>query len=99
MIAVLVLAALVIFLISRFELYERTVREGPSAELRSNTFYILGRWLSENGHPVRFSPHWAGINDLAPREGGLLLAASFVDWDREGESLLSWVREGGALVV
>jgi hypothetical protein len=98
-VALLVLAALVIFLIGNFEVYEQTVSEGPSAELRSNTFYVLGRWLSENGHPVRFSPHWAGIKDLAPREGGLLLAASFVDWDREGESLLSWVREGGTLIV
>jgi hypothetical protein len=96
---VLVLAALVFLLITRIEVYEQTVFEEPPAELRSNTFYVLGRWLSENGHPVRFSPRWTGIKNLDPRDGGLLLTASLVDWDREGESLLAWVREGGALVI
>jgi hypothetical protein len=97
--AVVILAALAVFLVSRFEVYERTVREGPSAELQSNTFYVLGEWLSQNGHPVRFSPRWAGIKNLVPQEGGLLLTASLVNWDQEGESLLSWVREGGVLVI
>jgi hypothetical protein len=93
------LLALAVFFISRLEFYERTVRQPLSRELRANNFYLLGQWLSRSGHPVRFSPRWAGLGEMNPREGGLLVLASLIDWEREGESLLPWVREGGALLI
>jgi hypothetical protein len=93
------LLALAVFLINRLEFYERTVRQPLSRELRANNFYLLGQWLSGSGHPARFSPRWAGLKELNPREGGLLVLASLIDWEREGESLLPWVREGGVLLI
>ncbi|MDR0731919.1 MAG: hypothetical protein LBF63_09635, partial [Treponema sp.] len=100
--AVILVSALLVsavFTISQLEVYEQVTRERVSAELRSNNFYILGRWLSESGHPVRFSPRWAGIEDLSPREGGLFLMASLLDWEKDGESLVPWVQEGGSLII
>ncbi|MDR3147625.1 MAG: hypothetical protein LBU00_04525 [Treponema sp.] len=93
------LAVLAVYLISTLEVYEQTVRKPASAELRSNSFYILGAWLSESGHPVRFSPRWTGLGDLSYREGGLFLVSSLVDWEKDGQALLSWVQEGGVLIV
>jgi hypothetical protein len=93
------LVVIAVFVISRLEVYETTSRAPVPDELRANSFYVLGKWLSENGHPVRFSPRWAGVKDLSPQEGGLFLLASLVDWKKDGESLVSWVQDGGALVI
>ncbi|MDR0670425.1 MAG: hypothetical protein LBF95_10125 [Treponema sp.] len=93
------LLAIAVFLINRLEVYERVTRQPVSEELSSDNFYVLGKWLSESGHPVRFSPRWAGIKDLSPQEGGLFLMASLVDWETEGEPLVPWVREGGSLII
>jgi hypothetical protein len=95
MISALVIA--VIFIVDRFELYERERWAPPSGEFRSNSFYILGEWLSASGCPVRFSPRWTGIRGISPREGGLFIQASLFDWNRE--DILPWVREGGVLIV
>jgi hypothetical protein len=92
--ALLILAAL---LASRLEFYERERWVRPSGEVRSNNFYVLGKWLSQAGRPARFSPRWAGVKDIAPREGGLFIQASLFNWERE--DILSWVREGGVLAV
>jgi hypothetical protein len=86
-----------VFIVSRLELYERERRAPPSRELRSNNFYVLGEWLAAGGHPVRFSPRWDGVRDISPREGGLFIQASLFDWGRE--DILSWVRDGGVMVV
>jgi hypothetical protein len=86
-----------ILIISQLEIYERDRWAAPSGEARSNNFYVLGKWLSETGHPVRFTPRWAGMKDIAPQEGGLFIQASLFDW--ENEDILPWVREGGVLVV
>jgi hypothetical protein len=86
-----------VFIVSRFELYERERRAPPSRELRSNNFYVLGEWLSASGHPVRFSPRWDGVRDISPQEGGLFIQASLFDWGRE--DILSWVQDGGVMVV
>jgi hypothetical protein len=93
------LAALAVFIASRLETYERTVREPVSGELQANNFYVLGRWLSESGYPARFSPTWAGLGAVSPQEGGLFLMASLLDWEKDGETLLPWVRAGGSLVI
>lgn len=92
--ALLVLALIVV---TQLEFYEWERWTGPSAEARSNSFYVLGKWLSESGHPARFSPGRTGIGDLSPQEGGLFIQASLFDWEHEDPR--SWVREGGILVV
>jgi hypothetical protein len=83
--------------VTRLEIYERERWVRPSGEFRSNSFYILGEWLSAAGHPVRFSPRWTGVQDLSPREGGLFIQASLFDWNRR--DILSWVAEGGSLLI
>jgi hypothetical protein len=92
--ALVFLAALAV---SRLEIYERERWVRPSGEFRSNNFYVLGEWLSASGHPARFSPRWAGIRDISPLEGGLFIQASLFDWDRR--DILSWVTEGGSLLI
>jgi hypothetical protein len=94
-ISALVLTA--VFAVSQFEIYEQERWARPSGEFRSNSFYVLGEWLSAAGHPVRFSPRWTGTRDISPREGGLYIQASLVDWDRR--DILPWVMEGGSLLI
>jgi hypothetical protein len=94
-ISALVIAA--IFIASRFEFYEQEKWAPPSREFLSNSFYVLEKWLSASGCPVRFSPRWPGMKGISPREGGLFIQASLFDWDRE--DILPWVREGGVLVI
>jgi hypothetical protein len=98
-ILVTALAAIAVCAAGRLELYERTTWDPDSGEARLNNFHVLGRWLSKSGYPVRFFPRWAGIKTLSPREGGLFLMASLLDWEKDGETLLPWVRAGGALII
>jgi hypothetical protein len=96
----ILISALVVFgvlFISRLEIYERERWQRPSGEFRSNSFYVLGEWLSVAGHPVRFSPRWAGTGDISPREGGLFIQTSLYNWD--SRDILPWVREGGSLLI
>jgi hypothetical protein len=96
----IVISALVvsaIFAVSRLEIYERERWVRPSGEFRSNSFYVLGEWLSAAGHPVRFSPRWTGTKNVSPREGGLYIQASLFDWDRR--DILPWVIKGGVLLI
>jgi hypothetical protein len=98
-IAASALVILVIFGVTQLEVYERTKWVRPSRETWSNNFYVIGKWLSETGHPVRFRPRWTGIKTLSPRDGALYLQASLFDWEEGERVLLPWVREGGVLLI
>ncbi|MDR2747904.1 MAG: hypothetical protein LBB77_10730 [Treponema sp.] len=90
-------AAAAISIASLFEIYEDEKWTPPSGEFRSNSFYLLGEWLSASGRPARFSPRWTGMKNIPPQAGGLFIQASLFDWG--SEDILSWVREGGVLVI
>jgi hypothetical protein len=98
-IAASVLAIMVIVAVTQFELYERTRWVRPSSEAQSDNFYVIGKWLSASGHPVRFRPSWTGMENLSPGDGGLYLQASLFDWEKDGAALLPWIREGGSLLI
>jgi hypothetical protein len=97
-IAASALVVIIIFAVTQLEFYERTRWERPSNEVWSNNFYVIGKWLSKTGHPVRFRPRWTGIENLSPREGGVYLQASLFDWE-EGGDLLALVRQGLHLII
>jgi hypothetical protein len=98
-IAASALIIIAIIAVTQLEVYERTKWERPSSEIRSDNFYVIGKWLGESGHPVRFRPRLTGIENLSPQEGALFIQASLFDWEKGEDVLLPWVREGGALLI
>jgi hypothetical protein len=104
-IAISAAVILVLFGLSRLELYSRPRYVPPSRDVRANSFYALEKWLGSADYPVRseqggaFPRDPAGfIRKLSGREGLVFLESSLLYWD-EAEDLLPWLREGGALIL
>ncbi|MDR0451038.1 MAG: hypothetical protein LBH26_07210 [Treponema sp.] len=100
------LGLLVLLALSQFETYSRTRYLPASREVRANPFYALERWLGGAGRPIRwgdgnvFSRNPAAfIRELSGREGIIFLESSLFYWDGAEDPLLSWIREGGALIL
>ncbi|MDR1863414.1 MAG: DUF4350 domain-containing protein, partial [Treponema sp.] len=83
-----------------FEVYAAPEPVPPSREARINPYLALDRWLTDTEHPVRLADSGDYETLAAAGESTIFIQASLFDWSAEAAGfLLSWVEEGGILVL
>ncbi|MDR2759884.1 MAG: DUF4350 domain-containing protein [Spirochaetaceae bacterium] len=95
-----VLALLAVAGYTLFEIYPVTNYREPSAESLSNEYLALERWLQKTGHPLKTNA--AGefeLPDLLSEKTLLIQSSRFYWSDEVSEAFLSWIEEGGNLVI
>ncbi|MDR1421073.1 MAG: hypothetical protein LBI86_11925 [Treponema sp.] len=95
-----VFAVLGIIAYTQFEIRPVKKRFSASREVRANDLAALERWLDANGHPVRSLPEGDSYSvEAAPEKTVYIEAASF-KWEYSNlDSVASWIRSGGNLIV
>jgi hypothetical protein len=85
---------------SVFEVYDVDDWVPPVPEARFNPYLALDRWLTRTGHPVRLADSGGDETLAAAGEKTVFIQASLFTWSSGAAAfLLSWVEEGGGLVL
>ncbi|MDR1566517.1 MAG: hypothetical protein LBS48_04435 [Treponema sp.] len=95
-----ILGVLAFVLWSLFEIVPVDTYIDPSREARINEYLALDRWLAGAGHPVRVRDYGDLAALKAASEGTIVIQSALFDWTAEAaEYLLSWIEEGGSLIL
>jgi hypothetical protein len=94
-IIVAILAVLGFFAYSFLEIYDREVYESPSAEVRSNDYLALERWLSKSGHHVDILPFTNPKDILQIDEDVIIMNSSSFSWTEDTFDELKSLIENG----
>lgn len=96
---VLLFGLLALFAYNFLEIYEYTSFSPLSKEARENKFYVMERWLTETGHPVRVEKKSSPSMFSAIHEKTAVIFSKAGEWDNASEFLVPWITLGNTLVI
>ncbi|MCL1813015.1 MAG: hypothetical protein FWG29_05785 [Treponema sp.] len=88
-----------VFCYTQLEIVPSTRWEGPSREVRANSFYALEKWLTESGRSVKTLSAGSMDTILNGSEKIIFLETSCFSWNKNPELLIPWVEEGNRLII
>ncbi|MCL1927595.1 MAG: hypothetical protein FWG07_02235 [Treponema sp.] len=88
-----------VFCYTQLEIVPSTRWEGPSREVRANSFYALEKWLEEFGQPVKTLTTGNVDTILNGSEKIIFLETSCFSWNKNPELLIPWLEEGNQLII